>query len=130
MNAKIQRWHAPRILLRLIWVALTILLVLQVCDVLSTIRFVGRLGIEAEENPLARMFFIRYGIAGLWLHKLLIIPFIVSVSCILLQISRKYVGDEKNQALLVSFLTFFLSAVIYLNMEFVAIVLSNLAPIP
>lgn len=126
MTTRTSGLRAPKILLALIWAALVIFLVLQVLDVLSTIRFIAVEGIQEEENPLARILFTHYGVAGLWLHKLLIIPFVVSVGCILSEVSKKYMCDEKNRTLLTYFLAFFLSAYVYLVAEFVAIVISNL----
>lgn len=129
-QVKTQRWHAPQILVRLIWISLAILLMLQACDTLSTIRFVRVFGIEAEDNLLARVLFYRYGVAGLWLHKLLIIPFIVPAGCILLQLSRKHLNNEKKRALLIGFLSIFLVACTFINAKFVATVIANLAAVP
>lgn len=127
---KIQRWHTPKILVRLIWISLVLLLALQACDTLSTIRFVRVLGIEAESNWLARILFSRYGITGLWLHKLLIIPFVVPMSLTVRKISRKHLNDEERRASLISFLSAFLAMCTFLNIWFVITVLSNLAVVP
>lgn len=116
---------APRILMRLIWTAIALLVVLQVLDVLSTTRFVKALGIENEANPLARNFFICYGTMGLWLHKLLILLLGVPATWVLLEITKKYPGERKNHVPLIIFLLFFLLVICYINWEFVEIVIAN-----
>lgn len=116
---------APRILVRLIWLAIAVLVVLQVLDVLSTTRFVKALGIENESNPLARNFFICYGTLGLWLHKLLILVFGIPVTWILHTVSRKYLADRENTLPLILFLSFFLGLCIYLDWHYVEIVVAN-----
>ena len=116
---------SPRTLIRLISAALLLLINLQILDVLSTIRFVRIYGIGREENPLARMFFLHYNIEGLWLHKLLFLPFVIAPAIILLQVSQKYGKDERHRTLISSFLTFSLAMYIYLNIQFLIIVISN-----
>ena len=116
---------SPRTLIRLIWTALLFLINLQILDVLSTIRFVRIYGIGREENPLAQTFFLRYNITGLWLHKLLFLPFAIAPAIILLQLSHKYAEDKKHFALISSFLTFSLAMYVYLDIQFLVIVISN-----
>ncbi len=116
---------SPRTLIRLIGAALLFLVNLQLLDVLSTIRFVRIYGIGREGNPLAQMFFLHYNIAGLWLHKLLFLPFAIAPAIILLQLSRKYAEDKKHFTLISSFLTFSLAIYIYLDIQFLVIVISN-----
>ena len=116
---------SPRTLTRLIWTALLFLVNLQILDVLSTIRVVHIYGIGREENPLAQALFLHYNITGLWLHKLLFLPFAIAPAIILFQLSQKYMRDEKHFTLISSFLTFVLAMYIYLDIQFLIIVISN-----
>ena len=116
---------SPRTLIRLLWAALLLLINLQILDVLSTIRLIRIYGIGREENPLAQTFFLKYNIAGLWLHKLLFLPFIMVPTLVLLLLSKKHMKDEKNFTLISAFLIFTLTMYIYLDIQFLTIVISN-----
>ena len=73
-----------------IWKFIIIIYFLKIFDILSTLFFVGKLGIEAEGNSIARFFMNYFGvIPGLVFHTIFIFPFIFLLSCAIMNMTQE-----------------------------------------
>lgn len=127
---RVKELSVPQILLRLIWVSLVIFIVVQILDVLTTIRFVRRFGIDCENSELGRSYFALYGVAGLWLTKLSVVPIIVAASCTLSLVSKKLISNKKDYKTIVLLLSFILFLNTCINIRFIVVAILNNSIIP